>query len=312
MQYLLLDPKISYEQRRAQQRERNSDQHGKRMRLFILGFGYSARHFVREFGGTFSHIAGTVRDPAKRQDLAGIEAHPFSGSGPDRGTVERVRDADVLLVSIPPGSAGDPAIMAFAEVLAGRHRKVIYLSTIGVYGDHGGAWVDESTPPQATLDRTRMRLAAEQAWTETTRGEVAILRLAGIYGPGRNALATLRVGSARRIIKPGQVFNRIHVDDIAGAIMAAIRHRGGGTWNVCDDEPAPPQDVIAYAAKLMGIAPPTEETFETAEMSAMARSFYAGNARVSNARAKRDLGVVFAYPTYRHGLDALWDAGEGR
>lgn len=282
------------------------------MRLFILGLGYSARHFVARFGGAFTHIAGTVRDPANRETIAGIEAHPFSGSGPDRETVEQVRDADVLLVSIPPGSHGDPAIAAFADTLAGkRSQKVIYLSTIGVYGDHGGALVDESTPPQAALDRTRMRLAAEEAWAETTRGDVAILRLAGIYGPGRNALATLRAGSARRIVKPGQVFNRIHVDDIASAIMAAVRHQGGGLWNVCDDEPAPPQDVIAYAARLMGIAPPVEEAFETAEMSAMARSFYAGNARVSNARLKHDLGMTLAHPTYRQGLAALWNAGEG-
>jgi len=283
------------------------------MRLFILGFGYSARHFVRRFGGAFSHIAGTVRDPAKRDDLAGIEVHPFSGSRPARETVERICDADVLLVSVPPGSGGDPAIAAFADVLAaGRQRKIIYLSTIGVYGDHAGSWVDESTPPQAALDRTRMRLAAEQAWTDMGRGDVAILRLAGIYGPGRNALVTLRTGTARRVIKPGQVFNRIHTDDIASAIMAAVHHQGSGTWNVCDDEPAPPQDVIAYAAELMGVAPPPEEAFETAEMSAMARSFYASSARVSNAKLKRELGVTLAHPTYRHGLDALWRAGEGR
>jgi len=283
------------------------------MRLFILGFGYSARHFARRFGGAFSHIAGTVRDPAKRDDLAGIEVHPFSGSHPTRETAERICDADVLLVSVPPGSGGDPAIAAFADVLAaGRQRKIIYLSTIGVYGDHAGSWVDESTPPQAALDRTRMRLAAEQAWTDMGRGDVAILRLAGIYGPGRNALVTLRTGTARRIIKPGQVFNRIHTDDIASAIMAAVHHQGSGTWNVCDDEPAPPQDVIAYAAELMGVAPPPEEAFETAEMSAMARSFYASSARVSNAKSKRELGVTLAHPTYRHGLDALWRAGEGR
>jgi nucleoside-diphosphate-sugar epimerase len=283
------------------------------MRLFILGLGYSARHFVRQFGGSFSHIAGTVRDPAKRDDLAGIEVHAFSGSDPARETVERISDADVLLVSIPPGNSGDPALAAFGEVLAaGRRRKVIYLATIGVYGDHGGAWVDESAPPLATFDRTRQRLAAEQAWTETALGDVAILRLAGIYGPGRNALATVRAGTARRIIKPGQVFNRIHADDIASAIMAALRRDGGGTWNVCDDEPAPPQDVIAYAASLMGIAPPAEEAFETAEMSAMARSFYASSARVSNAKLKHELGVTLAHPTYRRGLDALWRAGEGR
>lgn len=283
------------------------------MRLFILGLGYSARHFVRLFGGRFSHIAGTVRDPAQRGDLAGIEVHAFSGSSPARETVERISDADVLLISIPPGSAGDPAIATFSDVLAAdRHRRTIYLSTIGVYGDHAGGWVDESTPPKADLDRTRMRLAAEQAWTDTTGGDAAILRLAGIYGPGRNTLVTLRAGTARRIIKPGQVFNRIHVDDIANAIIAAVRHPSRGIWNVCDDEPAPPQDVIAYAAKLMNVAPPPEEAFETAEMSAMARSFYASSARVSNAKMKRELGVTLSYPTYRHALDTLWHAGEGR
>ncbi|WP_158671177.1 SDR family oxidoreductase [Bradyrhizobium guangdongense] len=282
------------------------------MRLFILGLGYSARHFVRQHGGNFSHIAGTVRDPAQRNDISGLEVHAFSGSRPSQGTVQQVRNADVLLVSIPPGSAGDPAVTAFGDVLQEGRRKVVYLSTIGVYGDHGGAWVDESTPPQAVLDRARMRVAAEQAWTNAACGDAAILRLAGIYGPGRNALVTLRAGKSRRIIKPGQVFNRIHVEDIANAIMAAVQHRGGGIWNVCDDEPAPPQDVIAYAAKLMGVAPPPEEAFATAEMSAMARSFYASSARVSNARLKRELGVTLAYPTYRHGLDALWRAGEGR
>jgi nucleoside-diphosphate-sugar epimerase len=282
------------------------------MRLFILGLGYSAGHFVRRFGGTFSHIAATVRDPAKRDDPAGIEMHAFSGGSPAHETVERIGDADVLLVSIPPGSAGDPAIAAFGDVLAAGRRKVIYLSTIGVYGDHGGEWVDESTPPQAILDRTRMRVAAEQAWTDITRGNAAILRLAGIYGPGRNALVTLRAGTARRIIKPGQLFNRIHVDDIASTITAAVHHPSGGTWNVCDDEPAPPQDVIAHAAQLMNVAPPPEEAFETAGMSPIARSFYASSARVSNAKLKRELGVTLAYPTYRHALDALWRAGEGR
>jgi len=282
------------------------------MRLFILGLGYSARHFIRQFGGSFSHIAGTVRDPATRNDLDGIEAHAFSGDSPARETVELVRKADVLLVSIPPGSTGDPALAAFGEVLAAGRRKVVYLSTIGVYGDHAGGWVDESTPPRTTLERTRMRVATEQAWTDITGGDAAILRLAGIYGPGRNALVTLRAGTARRIVKPGQVFNRIHVDDIARAIMAAVSHRGGGIWNVCDDEPTPPQDVIAYAAKLMGVAPPPEEPFETAEMSPMARSFYASSARVSNAELKHELSVTLAYPTYRHGLDALWRTDDGR
>jgi nucleoside-diphosphate-sugar epimerase len=276
------------------------------MRLFILGLGYSARHFVHRFGDSFSHVAGTVRDPAGRDDLPGIELHGFSGSRPADATVTRVREADVLLISIPPGATGDPALAALGDVLAARRRKVVYLSTIGVYGDHAGGWVDETTPPQSELERARMRVAAEQAWAETAKGDVAILRLAGIYGPGRNALVTLRNGTARRIIKPGQVFNRIHVDDTASAIMAAVNYDSGGTWNVCDDEPAPPQDVITYAAQLMGVAPPVEEAFATAEMSAMARSFYASSARVANAKLKRELSVTLAYPTYRHGLDALW------
>jgi nucleoside-diphosphate-sugar epimerase len=282
------------------------------MRLFILGLGYSARHFVRRFGGSFSHVAGTVRDPTVRDDLASLELHGFAGSRPADTTLDRIREADILLVSIPPGSAGDPALAALGDVLAAGCRRIVYLSTIGVYGDHAGGWVDESTPPQSSLDRARMRVAAEQAWTEIARGNVAILRLAGIYGPGRNALVTLRSGTARRIIKPGQVFNRIHVDDIASAIMAAIDRSSGGLWNVCDDEPAPPQDVITYAAQLMGIAPPAEEAFATAEMSAMARSFYASSARVSNAKLKRELGLTLAYPTYRHGLDALWRDDEIR
>lgn len=282
------------------------------MRLFILGLGYSVRHFVRRFGGGFSHIAGTVRDPAKRDDLAGIEVHGFAGSNPSPQTIGQLRSADVLLVSIPPGPAGDPAIAAFGDVLATGRRRIVYLSTIGVYGDHGGGWVDEDTPPQSTLERARLRVAAEQAWMDAAQGDAAILRLAGIYGPGRNALTTLHAGTARRIIKPGQVFNRIHTDDIANAIMAAIQHRSGGIWNVCDDEPTPPQDVIAYAAELMGVPPPPEEDFATAEMSAMARSFYASSARVSNAKLKRELGVTLAHPTYRHGLDALWRADEGR
>lgn len=282
------------------------------MRLFILGLGYSVRHFVRRFGGGFSHVAGTVRDPAKRDDLAGIAVHGFAGSNPSPQTIEQLRSADMLLVSIPPGPGGDPAIAAFGDVLATGRRRIVYLSTIGVYGDHGGGWVDEDTPPQSTLERARLRVAAEQAWMDAAQGDAAILRLAGIYGPGRNALTTLRAGTARRIVKPGQVFNRIHTDDIASAIMAAVNHRGGGIWNVCDDEPTPPQDVIAYAAKLMGVPPPPEEDFATAEMSAMARSFYASSARVSNAKLKRELGVTLAHPTYRHGLDALWRADEGR
>ncbi|HLG82885.1 MAG TPA: NAD(P)-dependent oxidoreductase [Bradyrhizobium sp.] len=279
------------------------------MRLFVFGLGYCARHFIGHFGGRFSRISGTVRSAGSRAQLAGVDVHlfPQPGGGPE--LVERLQEADVLLASAPPGSTGDPVIEAFGDMLGRTSRqKAIYLSSLGVYGDHGGAWVDEQSPAFASLPRTRARLDAERAWERTMPGRVAILRLGGIYGPDRNAIETLRAGTARRIIKPGRVFNRIHVDDIAAAIMAAILSDRAGTWNVCDDEPAPPQDVISYAARLIGVSPPAEEPFETAEMSAMARSFYAGNCRVSNAKLKSELGVRLNYPDYRRGLDALWAA----
>jgi nucleoside-diphosphate-sugar epimerase len=189
---------------------------------------------------------------------------------------------------------------------------VIYLSTIGVYGDHQGAWIDEDTQPAPGHDRVRARLRVETAWRDLLGDRLAVLRLGGIYGPGRNALIELRHGRARRIVKPGQVFNRIHVDDAAAAIMGAIRRTRGGSWNICDDEPAPPQDIIAYAANLMGVPSPPEQPFETADLSPMARSFYASNRRIRNARARRELDLSFAYPTYRAGLDTLWAAGDGR
>ena len=229
------------------------------MRLFILGLGYSARHFVRKFGGSFSHVAGTVRDPAARDDLAGIEVHGFSGSRPADATVNRMREADVLLVSIPPGSTGDPALTALGDVLAAGRRKVVYLSTIGVYGDHAGGWVDESTPPQSGLDRARMRVAAEQAWTETAqrrrRDPAACRHLRP--RPQRAGDAAQRYGAPHHQARPGLQPHPCR--RYRSAIMAAINHNGGGIWNVCDDEPAPPQDVIAYAAQLMGVAPPAEE-----------------------------------------------------
>jgi len=194
-------------------------------------------------------------------------------------------------------------------------RAIVYLSTIGVYGDHGGAWVDETSATAARSERGRARLVAERQWRalEASTGvPVHILRLAGIYGPGRNLLMKLRQGEARRVAKPGQIFNRIHVEDIAQAIDLALAAPGPGSlWNVADEEPAPPQDVIAFAAQLLGIAPPPEEAFETAEMTPMARSFYADNKRVSIAKLKRELGFAPKYPTYREGLRALAAAGEG-
>ncbi|WP_320109695.1 NAD-dependent epimerase/dehydratase family protein [Rhodopseudomonas sp. P2A-2r] len=218
----------------------------------------------------------------------------------------------MLLVSVPPGPNGDPVLAAFgSQIAASRIRRIVYLSTIGVYADHGGGWIDE-TAALSGDGRRRMRIDAEAQWRATAGERATMLRLAGIYGPGRNALINLGAGTARRVVKPGQVFNRIHVDDIAAAVAAAFAHPKAGIWNVCDDEPAPPQEVITYAATLMGIAPPPEVAFEDAEMSAMARSFYATSNRCTNARLKQDLGVALAYPTYREGLGALWRGGEGQ
>jgi nucleoside-diphosphate-sugar epimerase len=217
-----------------------------------------------------------------------------------------------LLISAPPGPAGDPVLRGAGQALraCAPHLKWIgYLSTTGVYGDRNGEWVDESSPLTPTNDRSKWRVEAERAWTEFGEREdvpVSIFRLAGIYGPGRNQLRSMLEGSGRRIIKPGQLFSRIHVDDIAGVLDASIR-RGGSAevLNVCDDEPAPPQDVIAYAAQLLGMPPPPEEPFETAALSPMAKSFYNDSKRVSNARMKASLGYRLLHPTYREGLQAL-------
>jgi nucleoside-diphosphate-sugar epimerase len=286
------------------------------MNIFIFGFGYTALRFADRSRAAFTSIAGTVRQPDKREAMRRLGYEAFVVDAPDQQPhlIDHLRAADVVLVSAPPGASGDPVLAAFAPVIAQGHARVIYLSTVGVYGDHEGAWIDEDTPPAPQLARARARIEAEQAWAEVAGNGLMILRLAGIYGPGRNALTRLRSGTARRIVKPGQVFNRIHVDDAGHAITAAIAHRNEGIarsiWNVCDDEPAPPQDVIAYAAGLLGVPVPPDEDFATAEQTPMARSFYATNNRIANARLKSDLGVRLAYPTYRVGLEALLKAGD--
>lgn len=283
------------------------------MNLFVIGLGYTAARFVDRHGDRFAHIAGTVRSAEKRARLAPLEVDLFDGTTPAAETLAKAAEADVILISVPPGPADDPVLGTFgATITDGRARRVVYLSTIGVYGDHQGGWIDEDTPFAPEHDRVKARVQVEDRWRELIGDRLAVLRLGGIYGPGRNALIELQQGRARRIVKPGQVFNRIHVDDAGAAIMGAIARPAGGSWNICDDEPAPPQDVIAYAAALMSVPAPPEIPFETAELSPMARSFYASNRRVRNARAKHDLGLDFAYPTYRAGLDALWAAGEGR
>ena len=288
------------------------------MKLFVFGLGYSSLRLLDLYADRFAQMSGTVRRPEKRERLRQFGGHPrldvhlFDGPPHDPEIAARAREADVLLVSVPPGQAGDPVLAAFGETLRSGSARAVYLSTVGVYGDHHGAWVDEDTEAASDSERAQARLTAEAGWRMIAGNRLAILRLAGIYGPERNALTRLRDGSARRIVKPGQVFNRIHVDDIARAIMAAVARGASGVFNICDDEPAPPQDVIAHAAQLLGVAPPPDEDYATAPMTPMARSFYASSNRVRNTRAKRDLGLELAFPTYREGLERLWRDGEGR
>ena len=220
-----------------------------------------------------------------------------------------------LLISIPPGKAGDPVAQTCGSQLAnraGQFEWVGYLSTTGIYGDRNGGWVDETCAAAPSTERGARRAGAEALWLDLHSKyglPVHLFRLAGIYGPGRNQLETVRCGTARRIIKPGQVFSRIHVDDITGILAASIgRPNPGAAYNLCDDEAAPPQDVVAFAAELLGMDPPAEIDFETAELSPMARSFYAESKRVSNKRVKSELGYEFIYPTYRDGLRALLEA----
>jgi nucleoside-diphosphate-sugar epimerase len=290
---------------------------GGHVNLFCFGIGYTVGHYLR--GRRFAQASGTVRGPDKVAALqrGGQPALLFDGERADPDIGPALEAADLLLVSAQPGRDGDPVLRRFADAIARAPRlsRIVYLSTVGVYGDHGGAWIDESTPAAPLSERGRERVAVEEAWlslgARVGKG-VAVLRLAGIYGPGRNALDDLRAGVARRIVKPGQVFNRIHVTDIGRAIDAAFAASGpGGVWNVADDEPAPAPDVVAFAAKLMGVPPPPDTPFDQADLSPMARSFYAANRRVSNRAIKQGLGVELAYPTFREGLTALWEAGEG-
>jgi nucleoside-diphosphate-sugar epimerase len=270
-----------------------------------------------EHASAFAAIAGTVRSPDKAAGLrrAGIAAHVWPGGEPEAATLAALAGADAILVTAAPGEAGDPVLADCRRALGqcGRLRQVIYLSTVGVYGDHGGAWIDETAPARPSNPRGRRRIEAEEAWTAFARERGIGLqchRLAGIYGPGRSAIDDLRAGTARRIVKPGQVFNRIHVADIAGAIAAGLaRPEVTGPINVCDNEPAPPQDVVAFAAALLGMPPPPETPFESAALSEMARSFYAENKRCRNTRLSGELGYGLRYPTYREGLRAVLAEG---
>ena len=287
-------------------------------RFFIFGAGYSGRTFARRVQGE-AFVAGTTRslDKFDRLRAAGIAPYEFDGETISDAVRSALAETTHLIVSTAPRETGDPVLAAGPDRLASdmpQLRWIGYLSTVGVYGDHGGAWVNEASECRPVSRRSVLRVAAEQDWLAFGQGArlpVAILRLSGIYGPGRNAFVNLANGTARRLVKPGQVFNRIHVADIAGALKHFAQSGTAGIFNVTDDAPAPPQDVVAYAAELMGIAPPPEIPFDTAQLSPMARSFYGENKRVSNALIKQ-AGYRVAFPDYRAAFDSMWAANDWR
>jgi nucleoside-diphosphate-sugar epimerase len=289
------------------------------VKLLLFGYGYSAHTIAERLRHGGAEVTATVRSREKAGRLAqtGVVARIFSADEIDEALRADIAASEAILVSIPPEPAGDPVLAVFAEAIAtaSKLRWIGYLSTVGVYGDHQGAWVDETTPTAPATERSRRRAQAEQDWLALgTRhaAAVQIFRLPGIYGPERNQLAQLVSGTARRIVKPGQVFNRIHVEDIAAVVEASLaRPRAGAVYNVTDDEPAPPQDVIAFAARLCDVEPPPEIPFASAELSPMAKSFFSESKRVRNDLIHRELGVRLRYPTYREGLTALRASGEG-
>jgi nucleoside-diphosphate-sugar epimerase len=280
--------------------------------LFVFGFGFSAEALARRLDPNWRIIA-TSRTPEKRAELfaRGIEVHVFDGATPLADARDIFARTTHLLSSVPAEDGGDPVLARHRTDIAGLKnlRWAGYLSTTGVYGDRAGGWVDENSELIPTGERGRRRVAAETGWLDLWRQHglpVHVFRLAGIYGPGRSAFDSLRSGRAQRIDKPGQVFSRIHVDDIAAILAASMAQPDpGAIYNVCDDDPAPPAEVIEYAARLLRMPAPPLIPFAEAKLSDMARSFYADNKRVKNERIKRELGVRLAYPDYRQGLAAI-------
>lgn len=276
--------------------------------LLSFGHGYSAQALGRLLIPLGWHVTGTSRD-AKNMPAcsAGIQ-------WPNEDISEALANASHLLISVAPNAEGDPVLNALSDEIAAvapQLEWVGYLSTTGVYGNHDGAWVNEDTPLTPATKRGQLRVKAEAEWQALAAEyglPLHIFRLAGIYGPGRGPFAKVRNSTARRIIKPNQLFSRIHVDDIATTLLASINHPNPGRiYNVCDDIPAPPQDVIAYAAELLGLPIPEAVDYDTAQMTPMARSFYAESKSVRNHRIKDELGVTLRYPTYQDGLQALLD-----
>lgn len=281
--------------------------------LISFGHGYVAQALGQALLADGWQVFGTTRDASRTDALANTGVTPLLWS--DEGAIRAAMgQASHLLASAAPGPQGDPVLAAFGPAIAAaapRLRWAGYLSTTGVYGDHQGAWVDEDTPLTPSTARGQARVLAEAEWQALTALPLHIFRLAGIYGPGRGPFAKLRAGTAQRIVKPGQVFSRIHRDDIVRVLRASMAHPNPGRmYNLCDDDPAPPQDVIGHAAQLLGLPMPPEIAFDQADLGPMARSFYAESKRVSNVRIKQELGVSLAYPTYRQGLASLLAAGE--
>ena len=277
--------------------------------LYCAGYGYSAAALAARLIPQGWRVKGTTSKDAKRAEMAalGVEAVTW----PPRA--EDLTDVTHLLVSAGPNEQGDPTLGAAKDAIVEANLDWVgYLSTTGVYGDHGGGWVDEETPLTPSTRRGELRVRAEAEWRSVDL-PLHIFRLAGIYGPGRGPFSKVRNGTARRIEKPGQVFSRIHRDDIASALAASIaKPNPVRAYNLCDDEAAPPQDVIAYAAELLGVAPPPLTPIDQVEMSPMAASFYAESKRVSNQRLRDELGVDLKHPTYREGLQATLAEETGR
>ncbi|MDQ0455352.1 SDR family oxidoreductase [Rhizobium paknamense] len=286
------------------------------MTLVIFGAGYSGKAIGRAFAAKGQTVYGTTRSEAKAEALKALGITPlvFTGEALSREVESALASATHLVQSIAPGPDGDPLMRltgANPMALMPRLHWAAYLSTVGVYGDHDGAWVDEDTPCKPVSQRSLERVEAEQQWLKAAaRADIplAVLRLSGIYGPGRNGFVNLAQGTAKRLVKPGQVFNRIRVEDIAAATVFLAERGAGGLFNITDHEPAPPQDVVSEAARLMGVEPPPEQAFETAVLSPMARSFYGENKRVRNDRIC-NLGFQFRFPDYRVSLAQLWASG---
>ncbi len=278
-------------------------------KLLSFGHGYSARALAERLLPEGWEIIGTTRTAEKAEAIADTGVTPLVWPGTN--IAHHLKNASALLISAAPGPDGDPVLAELRDEISGIASElswVGYLSTTGVYGDHGGDWVDEGTPLAPSTTRGQARVDAEAEWQAIPNLPLHIFRLAGIYGPGRGPFAKVRAGTARRIIKKGQVFSRIHVEDIAQVLEASLRRPNpGAVYNLCDDDPAPPQDVIGYAAELLSLPLPPAEAFETAEMSPMARSFYAESKKVRNDRIKHELGIALKYPDYRQGLKAMLD-----